>query len=68
MSVLDRFKDTEKYPRQMRELGMLIILNRRQNPGIFLKTFMLIDVDGSVNPPSYLMLNTHKKNLVTVEN
>ena len=37
MSVLDRFKDTEKYPRQMRELGMLIILNRRQNPGIFLK-------------------------------
>ena len=37
MSVLDRFKDTEKYPRQMRELGMLIILNRRSNPGIFLK-------------------------------
>tara|TARA_R100001082_G_scaffold110947_1_gene92550 strand:- start:1891 stop:2811 length:921 start_codon:yes stop_codon:yes gene_type:complete len=37
MSVLDRFKDTEKYPRQMRELGMLIILNRRKDPGIFLK-------------------------------
>ena len=37
MSVLDRFKDTEKYPRQMRELGMLLILNRRKDPGIFLK-------------------------------
>ena len=37
MSVLDRFKDTSKYPRQMRELGMLIILNRRSEPGIFLK-------------------------------
>ena len=37
MSVLDRFKDTSKYPRQMRELGMLIVLNRRKDPGIFLK-------------------------------
>ena len=39
MSVLDRFKDTEKYPRQMRELGMLIILNRRSNPGIFFERY-----------------------------
>ncbi len=37
MSVLDRFKDTEKYPRLMRELGLLIVLNRRKEPGIFLK-------------------------------
>ena len=37
MSVLDRFKDTEKYPRQMRELGMLLILNRKKDAGIFLK-------------------------------
>ena len=34
-SVLDRFKDTEKYPRQMRELGMLISL--RDEKGLFLK-------------------------------
>ena len=39
MSVLDRFKDTSKYDRVMRELGMLIVLNRaqRQEPGLFLK-------------------------------
>ncbi len=39
MSVLDRFKDTTKYDRVMRELGMLIVLNRKEkdSPGLFLK-------------------------------
>ena len=53
MSVLDRFKDTKKYPPQMRELGMLIILNRRKDPGLFLKD-MHADRCGFFGKPSQL--------------
>ena len=37
MSVLDRFKDTEKYPRQMREMAKALIINDKSTPGIFIK-------------------------------
>ena len=37
MSILNRFQDTEKYPRQMREMAKALIINDKSTPGIFIK-------------------------------
>ena len=37
MSILDRFSDTEKYPRVMRDMAKALIINDKSTPGLFVK-------------------------------